>query len=74
VESATNAIAGKCLLRSDVFFEYFRYLGCALLRVSLLSALVVDVGDTETRRVAFGPLEVAAGTQLALDMFLWRRV
>lgn len=50
----------------DVLVEDFANLVCALLGVSFLSALVVDVGDTESGRVAFGPFEVAVGWTLAL--------
>lgn len=50
------------LLRSNVLVKDFRDFARALLRVSLLSTLVVDVGNAETCRVALGPLKVAAGT------------
>lgn len=48
------------LLLSDVLIEDFRDLAGTLLRVSLLASFVVDVGDTESRRVALGPLEITA--------------
>jgi hypothetical protein len=46
-------------LLQDILVENFANLVCALLRVPLLSALVVDIGDTESGRVALGPFEVA---------------
>lgn len=35
--------------------------------MTLLAALVVHIGYPESCRVAFGPLEIAAGTPLAHD-------
>lgn len=53
------------LLLFDVFLKNLRDLVCALLGVSLLSALVVDEGNAKSCRVAFGPLEVAVMHVLA---------
>lgn len=49
----------RLLLLFDVLVKDFRDLARTLLRVSLLSALVVDIGHAETRRIALGPLEIA---------------
>jgi len=50
------------LLLFDILFKDFRDLAGTLLRVSLLSALVVNVGDAESRRVALGPLKIVHET------------
>lgn len=49
----------RLLLLFDVLVKDFRDLARTLLRVSLLSSLVVDIGHAETRRIALGPLEIA---------------
>lgn len=48
------------LLLFDVLVKDFRNFAGALLGISLLATLVVDIGDAEACCVAFGPLEVAA--------------
>jgi hypothetical protein len=48
------------LLLFDMFFKDFANLVSALLGISLLAALVIDVRDAESCCVALGPLEVAA--------------
>lgn len=55
----------NCLLLFDVLIEDLRDFLRTFLRVALLAALVIHIGYTKTCRVAFGPLEVAAGTLLA---------
>lgn len=48
----------NCLLFRDVFVEQFSNHKSTLLRDTFLIVLVVNVGDTESRLIALGPLKV----------------
>jgi hypothetical protein len=54
------------LLLFDILFKDFGDFVGAFLWVPLLSTLVVDVRDSESRCVTLGPLEVAASSLLAV--------
>ena len=59
------------LLLFDVLVKNFRNLARALLRVSLLSTFVVDIGDAKACRVALGPFEIAASTHVVSILLIW---